>query len=227
MRQELWIDADDTLWENNIYFERAFQKFVCILNHPAMDARQVRNALDEIEEVNNRIHGYGSANFIRNMRECMDRLRGHAASEAEEEALRRLGAELADHPMELIEGVEETLEYLSERHELLLCTKGNPAEQEGKIARSGLGRHFGHIRVVREKDADCYRALAAERGVRGAECWMIGNSPKSDINPALEAGLGAVYIPHPHTWHLEHMEVPGGHERLKVLERFELLREVF
>ncbi|MBK5292819.1 MAG: HAD family hydrolase [Acidobacteriia bacterium] len=227
MRQELWIDADDTLWENNIFFERTFEKFVGILNHSTLPASQVRETLDEIEHINNRIHGYGSANFMRNVRECLNRLRQHPVTDADEEALDRLGAELADHPMELIEGVEETLAYLSERHELLLCTKGNPAEQEGKIERSGLGRHFGHIRVVREKDAACYRVLAAERGVKHEECWMIGNSPKSDINPALEAGLGAVYIPHPHTWHLEHMEVPEQHERLKVLDRFALLRGVF
>jgi putative hydrolase of the HAD superfamily len=80
---------------------------------------------------------------------------------------------------------------------------------------------------VREKDVDCYRALLAEREIETARCWMIGNSPKSDINPALEAGLNAVYIPHPRTWHLEHCEVPEGHDRLLVLKRFADLRERF
>jgi putative hydrolase of the HAD superfamily len=110
---------------------------------------------------------------------------------------------------------------------LTLCTKGNPIEQRSKVERSGLGNYFHHVRVVREKDADCYRALAAEKGRAHGECWMVGNSPKSDINPALEAGMNAVYIPHKHTWHLEHMEVPGGHERLLVLERFADLQSHF
>ncbi|MBM3812988.1 MAG: hydrolase [Acidimicrobiia bacterium] len=227
MRQELWIDADDTLWENNVFFERTFDRFVELLNHPHLTPQQVRDQLDDIEHVNNKVHGYGSANFMRNLRLCLERLRDAPPSASEREVLDRMYADLVNHPMELIDGVEETLGYLASKHELLLCTKGNPAEQQAKIDRSGLARHFSHIRIVREKDADCYRSLASERG-RGAErTWMIGNSPKSDVKPALEAGLGAVYVPHPHTWHLEHCHVPDAHPRLLVLERFSHLMNYF
>ena len=83
-----------------------------------------------------------------------------------------------------------------------MCTKGHPEEQKLKIDRSGLGHYFHHTAIVREKDVECYRELARRPYVNGGPCWMIGNSPKSDINPALEAGWNAIYIPHPHTWHL-------------------------
>ncbi len=224
---ELWIDADDTLWENNVFFERAFAAFAHYLAHSRYSHEEVRVLLDEIEHVNNRIHGYGSANFTRNLEQCFERHSERGMSEEDRRHIRRLGEELLRHPLHLIEGVEETLAYLAARHELLLCTKGNPAEQQSKIDRSGLAPRFKHVRIVREKDAECYRRIAAERGVDGGTCWMIGNSPKSDINPALAAGLGAVYIPHRHTWHLEHEPVPDAHPRLVVLERFSELQRLF
>jgi putative hydrolase of the HAD superfamily len=224
---ELWIDADDTLWENNVFFERAFADFAAYLAHSRYSHAEVRTLLDEIEQVNNRIHGYGSANFARNLEQCFERHAERPITATDRTCIRQLGHELFHHPLELIEGVADTLAYLNARHQLMLCTKGNPAEQQSKIDRSGLAGHFHHVRVVREKDVACYLDLARERGVNSAECWMIGNSPKSDINPALAAGLGAVFIPHHHTWHLEHEPVPDNHERLLVLESFTALRAHF
>lgn len=224
---ELWIDADDTLWENNVFFERAFAEFADYLAHSRYSRQEIRDLLDEIEHVNNRIHGYGSANFARNLEQCFERHAERGITDEDRARIRQLGHDLFHHPLELIDGVEETLAYLAARHHLMLCTKGNPEEQQSKVDRSGLARHFRHVRVVKEKDVACYRALAVERGVTHQACWMIGNSPKSDINPALAAGLGAVYIPHRNTWHLEHEPVPDGHERLLVLERFTALREHF
>ena len=227
MNFELWIDADDTLWENCIYFERAFADFADYLNHSCLTTKQVRSILDQIEHVNNRIHGYGAANFARNLEECFERLSERGVTAEDRRRIRRFGEELANHPLQPIAGVEETLMYLSERHNLMLCTKGNPGEQRAKIERSGLGIHFDHIRIVKEKDLFCYQTLMAERGVDHERCWMVGNSPKSDINPALAAGIRAVYIPHAHTWHLEYEEIPVHHERLLVLERFTDLRSHF
>jgi putative hydrolase of the HAD superfamily len=129
--------------------------------------------------------------------------------------------------MEVIEGVAETLEYLALRHDLTIFTKGNPEEQKLKIERSGLGCFFGHTAIVKEKDAEAYRSLVAERGLNLATTWMVGNSPKSDINPALEAGLGAVFIPHQHTWILERQEIRTGHPRLLQFENFSSLRSRF
>jgi putative hydrolase of the HAD superfamily len=227
MRHFLLIDADDTLWENNIYFERAFDEFAGFLDHSSMTPREVREVLDQIEEANNKIHGYGSANFARNLRQCYQRL---AEREVREEDLRtamRFAERILECPMEVIEGVPETLEYLSLRHDLTLFTKGHTEEQKLKIGRSGLGVFFGHTAIVKEKDATAYRRLVEERGLDPERTWMIGNSPKSDINPALEAGLNAVFVPHAHTWILEKQELRPGKGKLLVVEQFADLRRHF
>ena len=138
-----------------------------------------------------------------------------------------LAERILESPMEVIEGVPETLEYLAARHDLTLFTKGHADEQRLKIDRSGLGRFFGHTAIVKEKDAAAYRALVGERGMRPETAWMIGNSPKSDVNPALEAGLNAVFVPHAHTWVLEKQDLRPGKGRLLVLESFAGLRNWF
>jgi putative hydrolase of the HAD superfamily len=228
MRQHLIIDADDTLWENNIYFERAFDEFVAFLAHSTMTPRQVRDVLDDIERINAKIHGYGSQNFGRNLHQCYERLVERRVAEADRETVMRFAERILDHPMEVIDGVPDTLAYLAERHELTLFTKGHPDEQRLKIDRSGLSSYFTHAAIVREKDAAAYRALAAERGMDPSRAWMIGNSPKSDVNPALEAGLNAVLVPHAHTWVLEREEIrPSEGGRLLVVERFQSLRAHF
>ena len=227
MRQHLIIDADDTLWENNIYFERAFDEFVEFLDHSAMSPREIRDVLDEIETVNARIHGYGSLNFGRNLRQCYQRL---VEREVETDDLRMVmsfAERILECPMQVIEGVEETLDYLAERHELTLFTKGHEEEQKLKLDRSGLAPFFHHTAIVKEKDAPAYRKLVEERGMAPAATWMIGNSPKSDINPALEAGLNAVYVPHPHTWVLERQEIRSGGGRLLRIDSFRALRGCF
>jgi putative hydrolase of the HAD superfamily len=137
--------------------------------------------------------------------------------------------QILDHPIEVIPGVGETLEYLSERHGLTLFTKGNPEEQKLKLDRSGLGIYFGHVGIVKEKDARSYGALLRERALDPAHTWMIGNSPKSDINPALEAGIHAVFVPHDRTWGLELEELREGQApgRLLRVEKFAELRNYF
>jgi putative hydrolase of the HAD superfamily len=221
------IDADDTLWENNIYFERAFEDFVEFLGHSSMTAREVRDVLDEIEEANARIQGYGSLNFGRNLRQCYEHLAEREVRVEDLDTVMDFAVRILECPMEVIEGVPETLEYLALRHDLILFTKGRPEEQKLKIERSGLGGFFSHTAIVKEKDSSAYRWLVEERGMDPRRTWMIGNSPKSDINPALEAGLNAAFIPHAHTWVLEKAEIPDGHDRLLRLERFSDLRRHF
>jgi putative hydrolase of the HAD superfamily len=228
MRSFLLVDADDTLWENNIYFERAFEEFVAFLDHSSMTAPQVRDVLDEIEDANNKIHGYGSLNFGRNLRQCYQRLAERDIREEDLNTVLGFAERILDCPMEVIDGVPETLAYLSQRHDLTLFTKGHPEEQKLKIDRSGLGGFFAHTAIVKEKDAAAYRSLVAERGMALERTWMIGNSPKSDINPALAAGLNAVFVPHAHTWVLERQEiVESGKGRLLMVERFGELRGWF
>jgi putative hydrolase of the HAD superfamily len=226
--QHLIIDADDTLWENNIYFERAFDEFVRFLNHSSLTPQEVRAVLDEIEEANARIHGYGSLNFGRNLRQCYERLCERHVRAEDLDRVMGFAARILECPMEVLPGVPETLAYLSLRHELTLFTKGHAEEQKLKIERSGLGAFFGHTAIVREKDAAAYRRLIRRRGIEPRRAWMIGNSPKSDINPALEAGLNAAFVPHPHTWVLEKQEIRAAENgRLLVLEKFSDLRQFF
>jgi len=226
-RQYLLIDADDTLWENNIYFERAFELFCEFLNHSSLTPPEVRAVLDEIEIVNAQIHGYGSKNFGRNLKQCYERLAERDIRPDDLDRVMRLAEAILDQPLEIIDGVADTLEYLSQRHDLTLFTKGDPEEQKLKVDRSGLAIYFGHTAIVKEKNAAAYKRLVAERGLPAERTWMIGNSPKSDINPALDAGLNAVFVPHAHTWTLERGELRTGPGRFIQLEKFSGLRAHF
>jgi putative hydrolase of the HAD superfamily len=226
-KQFLLIDADDTLWENNIYFERAFDEFVAFLGHSSLSPVQVRDVLDEIEEANNRIHGYGSLNFGRNLKQCYQHLAEREVGPEDLATVMGFAERILECPMEVIAGVADTLEYLSLRHHLTLFTKGNPEEQKLKIERSGLGGFFAHTAVVKEKDVAAYQRLVEQRGLDPARTWMVGNSPKSDINPALEAGLGAVFVPHDRTWVLERQEIRAGSPRFLVIDRFSDLQQRF
>jgi putative hydrolase of the HAD superfamily len=226
-RQYLIIDADDTLWENNIYFERAFAEFVDFLNHSSMSPVEVRAVLDEIETANARVHGYGSMSFGNNLSQCYTDLAEREICEGDLRTVMSFAERILQKPMEVIPEVPATLEYLSGRHDLTLFTKGNPEEQRLKIDRSGLGPFFAHTAIVKEKDAAAYRRLVEKRGMETSRTWMIGNSPKSDVNPALEAGLNAVFVPHAFTWALEKEEIIPGNGKLLVVERFAGLREHF
>jgi len=220
----LLIDADDTLWENNIYFEQAIHAFIEFLNHSSLSSAEVRVVLDEIE----RFMGYGSANFTNSLVETYRRLTEKDIRDEDVRHVRQLGEQLRSHPLQLLDGVKETLDYLYTRHDLAMLTKGDREEQELKVERSGIKHFFKRVVVVHEKDASIYRQVLNQLQFDPKDTWMIGNSPRSDINPALAVGLNAVYIPHPHTWHLEHEEVSATSERrFLTLSRFADLRTYF
>src|SRR6266849_6106374 len=179
-KQHLLIDADDTLWENNIYFEDAFDQFVDFLDHSSMNSTEIRTILDEIEMTNIKIHGYGAANFARNLSQCYERLAEREIRHHDLRTVMAFAERILDCPMQLITGVADTLNYLATRHELTLFTKGHPEEQKLKIDGSGLGAYFSHTAIVREKDAAAYASLARERDLDAQRTWMVGNSPKPD-----------------------------------------------
>src|ERR1700674_2143123 len=189
-RQFLLIDGDDTLWENNVYFEQAIEEFIDFLGHSSMPRGQVRAALDEVERLNIRVHGYGSASFTKNLQQTYERLAERDLRPDDIEHVLRLGERL-------------------------------------KIERSGLESRFTATAVVHEKAVDTYRAIVDERKLDPTRTWMIGNSPRSDINPALQAGLNAVFIPHEHTWRLEKEEGVPADGRLLTLHAFGELRSHF
>jgi putative hydrolase of the HAD superfamily len=223
-RQHLVIDGDDTLWENNVFFEDAAEAFIDFLDHSSLTRDQVRAALDEVERLNLANHGYGSAAFGRNLQETYRRLAERHVQPADLDHLMELARQVVSQPMQLRPGVEPTLPDLASRHDLTLFTKGEHEEQTLKVERSGLAGFFDRVVVTPEKDVPAYEGLVAEHGFDPTATWMVGNSPKSDINPPLAAGLGAVFIPHPRTWSLEVVEVVES-DRLLVLETFDQLRD--
>ncbi|MCI0354165.1 MAG: HAD family hydrolase [Acidobacteria bacterium] len=230
MRQTLLIDADDTLWENNVYFERAIADFISFLNHREYKPKQVREVLNGVERESIARHGYGLSSFTHSLVETFERLAVEPLTPALHETIHGFARTIAEQPVEVLSGVRETLDYLAGRHHLILMTKGVAAEQSRKVERSGLRPYFSAIEIVAEKDPPTYRATLEKHMLACKLTWMVGNSPRSDINPALAAGLNAVFVPHDQTWVLEHEEVtvPAGAEaRLLVLETFAQLRQHF
>lgn len=224
MQYHLFIDADDTLWENNIYFEQAIHAFIAFLDHSRLSREEVRAVLDEVE----RLMGYGSANFTKSLVETYRRLAEKDLQDEDIRQVRLFGEQIRSHPLQLLDGVKETLNYLSSRHDLVLLTKGDIEEQKLKVERSGIEAFFRQVVIVPEKDVPTYHRVISEVQVDPQRTWMVGNSPRSDINPALAAGLNAVYIPHPHTWRLEHEEVESaGDGRVLTLSAFAELRTYF
>jgi putative hydrolase of the HAD superfamily len=202
--QALIFDADDTLWENNVVFERVIHDFLDWVEHPTLDRDQIRAVLNDIEAANAVTHGYGAKVFLRSLAQCLGRLRERPVTDAERRSIDELAVALIEHRVELMPGVAETLDALGARHEvLLLLTKGDVEEQRAKVDASGVERHFRAVHIVKEKHTAAYRELALAHGLVPDRTWMIGNSPKSDILPAREAGLNAVYIPNANTWVLD------------------------
>jgi putative hydrolase of the HAD superfamily len=220
--QTLLIDADDTLWENNVYFERAIANFITFLDHREHAPEAVRLILNEVERESIVTHGYGLQSFKHSLVETFERLSVEPITPELHERIQSFAHQIADHPIEIIDGVPETLAHLGKQHHLIMMTKGNPAEQSGKVERSGLKDYFAAIVIVDEKDESTYRSAIAKYALDADSTWMVGNSPKSDINPALAAGLHAVFVPHGNTWILEHEDLATApaRQRLLVVERF-------
>lgn len=227
--QTLLIDADDTLWENNIYFERAIARFISFLNHHTYSPQQVREILNAVERENIVKHGYGLDSFAHALVATFERLSVEPLTPELDARIHAFAHSIADHPVEILRDVPATLEYLSSRHHLILMTKGAFAEQSGKVERSGLKPYFAAVEIVPEKDETVYRSVVNKYGLANDSTWMVGNSPRSDINPALAAGLNAVFVPHGDTWVLEHDEIaqPTFPSRLLTVERFGQLRDHF
>ena len=226
-RQTLLIDADDTLWENNIFFEQAIERFIDLLEPFGFQREYCRKILNETERRNVRQHGYGVASFGRSLEETYLKLAGNMAKRETMAQISLMVSELEAIPPKILDGVPETLAYLSQNHRLILFTKGQPAEQAGKVEKSGLQNFFEAIEITGEKDAGAFREVVERHRIVKNLAWMVGNSPRSDINPAMDAGLNAVFIPHAVTWELEKTELRSGGGRLLILSAFRDLRQHF
>jgi putative hydrolase of the HAD superfamily len=220
--QTLLIDADDTLWENNIYFERAITSFISYLDHRVHTPEEVRSHLNTVEHATVSTHGYGLRSFRRSLVTCFEQLTDEPLTQEKHRRIEAFAQSIADQEIELLPNVGATLADLATRHRLILVTKGDPEEQTGKLERSGLAPLFTATEVLPEKHEAAYLALASHHRCEAGTTWMIGNSPRSDINPALSAGLNAVFIPHDFTWVLEHEVVnqPRAGQNLLELASF-------
>jgi putative hydrolase of the HAD superfamily len=224
----LIFDADDTLWDSNVHFLEAEAAFLEILQvrgvaHQDIRAAIRRHELDIIAEV-----GYGRAPYVLALHRAVRDLLPAHQHEALAIEVERIGKQLVNRHCELLPGVEPTLRELSRRHRLLLFTKGQPTEQMAKLERAGLRALFNRVGIPLEKDSTTYSLLLAQAELDPSRTFMIGNSPRSDINPALRAGLrGAVFIPHPHTWELEFEELETAAERVVTITAFSQLLELF
>ena len=220
--QTLLFDADDTLWENNIYFERAITAFISYLDHRVHTREEVREHLNTCERATIAQHGYGLRSFRKSLVDCFEQLTDEPVTPEKHTRIVAFADSVASQQIELMPEVEPTLRALSARHKLLLVTKGDPQEQMDKVERSGLSPFFAAVEVLPEKDDSVYRELANRHRCELPATWMIGNSPRSDINPALAAGLNAVFIPHDFTWALEHevIDPPPPGRTLLELDRF-------
>ena len=218
----LIIDADDTLWENNIYYEACVAEYAKVLGDEGYDPEEAEEMMEVVEKDRIPEVGYAPEEFARSLVISYERLCERDERPVRDEvveAIWAIGREVMDYPMVLLDGVEASLEALQERYRLILLTKGDDRVQREKLARSGLERYFEGVHVVWEKDAEVFRCLVAEYDLHPERTWMVGNSPRSDVNPAVEAGIGGVYVPHPNTWQLE-IEGLVPSERVTVVERF-------
>jgi len=223
----LFVDADDTLWENNIYFEAVVANYVAIAERHDCPPEQAKARLIEIERERVGRFGYGIANFQASLEQACRSLVGESGT-VETGSVAALCASLRRRAGTHLAEVAATLRSLAGRHRVVLVTKGDGDDQMGKVARSGLRRYLHQVDIVPEKDEAAYRDILRRHGADPARSWMIGNSPKSDILPALAAGLGAVFLPHPATWSLELAELPAPlTDRYIVLDRFQELLDHF
>lgn len=210
------LDADDTLWHNETIFRLTQDRFVALLAEHA-DRATLEARMAETEKRNLRLYGYGVKGFTLSMIETAMELTGGEAPASVVREILAAGREMLAHPVETLPGVDEALAELSESYRLVLITKGDLLDQERKLAASGLGDLFAAVEIVSEKDRQTYDRVFARHGTGADEAVMAGNSMKSDVLPALEAGAWAVHIPYFITWAHELAEAPDGHQRFGAL----------
>lgn len=218
------LDADDTLWHNETIFRLTHKRFTELLSDHA-DEAALESRLSEVEQRNLRLYGYGVKGFTLSMLEtAIEMCGGEAPAHIVREIL-AAGREMLSHPVEALPGVPETLNSLANHYRLVLVTKGDLLDQERKLAASGLGELFSAVEIVSEKERTTYERVFTRHGTGPHEAMMVGNSMRSDIIPALEAGSWGVYIPYSITWSHEIAEAPQEKSRFMELSSIKELPE--
>tara|TARA_R110000868_G_scaffold45453_3_gene150945 strand:+ start:3467 stop:4168 length:702 start_codon:yes stop_codon:yes gene_type:complete len=198
------FDADDTLWVNETYFRDAEEKFAALL-----EGYETKNKIDQelfkMEIKNLELYGYGIKGFVLSMIESALDLSNNKVPHQTLIAILEIGKKMISHPVELLEGVEEVLKNLSKKYRLIVLTKGDLLDQERKLERSNLLKHFHHVEVLSDKKEQNYKNLLDHLEVDVNEFLMIGNSLKSDVLPIINIGAKAIHVPFHTTW--QHEEV--------------------
>lgn len=231
--KKLIFDADDTLWDNNKFYLDATESFFDLCVAAGYDKNKVVNTFYdfELKVVNEK--GYGSENFlyiVDHLFSYFNEKDNKLDKDVFSQIVNTFKSHIKNKPL-VFQGVNETLKTLYNNYELYILTKGNFDEQKKKINRSGIKQYFHKEYIVPEKNDDTYISILKENKWKRTDCCMIGNSPKSDINPALRCGLYAIFISYPHTWKLDNEELNNNHPKLYKVKNFpeilQLLTKLF
>lgn len=216
------FDADDTLWQNEHFFRLTEAAFADLLKDYA-EAAHLSERLLAAERRNLGHYGFGIKGFILSMIETAIEVTDGKAPASVINDILAAGREMLGHPVELLPGAEDTVRTLGAEYDVILITKGDLFDQERKIAQSGLAELFKGIEIVSTKDADTYRRFFTAHGRGPQSAMMVGNSLKSDVLPAIEAGGWGVFVPHALTWAVEHAQAPENHPRFAEIKTLEEL----
>ncbi|SDB41390.1 putative hydrolase of the HAD superfamily [Flavobacteriaceae bacterium MAR_2010_188] len=221
------FDADDTLWVNETYFREAEDKFAKLLSKYET-ANKIDQELFKKEIENLPLYGYGVKGFVLSMVESALELSNHHVSNNIINEILEIGKDMLNKPVELLEGVEETLKSLNKDFRIILVTKGDLLDQERKLKKSGLSTYFHHIEIVSDKKVDNYSNLLKSLDIDASEFLMVGNSLKSDVLPLISLGAKAVHIPFHTTWMHEQIEDQDHKaDDYQTLESLKQLKAIF
>ena len=208
------FDADDTLWVNEPYFRKAEEDFANLLLD-YLPAHSIQKELFSTEITNLSLYGYGVKGFMLSMIETALRISNQQLPPALIQEILRIGKEMLDRPVEIIDGVERVLADLQGKYRLVVATKGDLLDQERKLIKSGLLSYFHHTEIMSDKQPNDYAKLIRHLDILPDEFMMIGNSLKSDVIPVLELGGHAIHIPYHITWAHEAIEKEIAHPNFK------------
>lgn len=219
------FDADDTLWQNEQFYRMTETRFTGLLGDFA-EPDHLSERLLEAERRNLDKYGFGIKGFTLSMIETAIEVTEGRVPAATIQEILQAGRDMLDHPVETLPYARDALEAVASRYRIVLVTKGDLFDQERKLAQSGLGELFDAVEIVSDKNADVYRRIFARHGSGPMEAMMVGNSLKSDVVPAIEAGGWGVHVPHDLTWALEHVELPEDTPRFRRIAHLGELEEL-
>ncbi|WP_139856777.1 HAD family hydrolase [Aequorivita sinensis] len=217
------FDADDTLWINEPYFQEAEKQF-CELLENYLPQHTVSQELFKTEMKNLHLYGYGIKGFMLCMIETANRVSNKTVSLDVVDKIIEIGHDLLQKPIELLDGVQKTLETLKDNYRLIVATKGDLLDQERKLKNSGLENYFHHIEIMSDKKVTDYQKLLKHLDCKPENFLMLGNSIKSDILPVLELSANAAHIPYHVTWTHEQQDHNLKHENFVELKKIDEIK---